>query len=39
MGKKLDRDAYKTIDDLEADFKLMIENCLTYNNKDTVFYK
>ncbi|CAB3220534.1 unnamed protein product [Arctia plantaginis] len=39
MGKKLDRDAYKSIDDLEADFKLMIENCLTYNNKDTVFYK
>ncbi|KAJ8713005.1 hypothetical protein PYW08_008309 [Mythimna loreyi] len=39
MGKKLDRGAYATIDDIEADFKLMIENCLTYNNKDTVFYK
>ncbi|KAJ0173036.1 hypothetical protein K1T71_011212 [Dendrolimus kikuchii] len=39
MGKKLDRGAYKTIDDVEADFKLMIDNCLTYNNKDTVFYK
>ncbi|CAH0713802.1 unnamed protein product, partial [Brenthis ino] len=39
MGKKLDRGAYKTIDDVEADFQLMIENCLTYNNKDTVFYK
>lgn len=39
MGKKLDRGAYKTIDDIEADFKLMINNCLTYNNKDTVFYK
>lgn len=39
MGKKLDRDAYKSIDDVEADFKLMIDNCLTYNNKDTVFYK
>ncbi|XP_037292662.1 LOW QUALITY PROTEIN: bromodomain-containing protein 1-like [Manduca sexta] len=39
MGKKLDRGLYKTIDDVEADFKLMIENCLTYNNKDTVFYK
>ncbi|KAJ8711347.1 hypothetical protein PYW07_008589 [Mythimna separata] len=39
MGKKLDRGAYTTIDDIEADFKLMIENCLTYNNKDTVFYK
>ncbi|XP_041972467.1 bromodomain-containing protein 1 isoform X2 [Aricia agestis] len=39
MGKKLDRGAYKTIDDIEADFQLMINNCLTYNNKDTVFYK
>ncbi|CAD0204447.1 unnamed protein product [Chrysodeixis includens] len=39
MGKKLDRGAYKTIEDVEADFKLMIDNCLTYNNKDTVFYK
>lgn len=39
MGKKLDRGAYKTIDDVEADFQLMIDNCLTYNNKDTVFYK
>lgn len=39
MGKKLDRGAYKNIDDVEADFKLMIDNCLTYNNKDTVFYK
>lgn len=39
MGKKLDRGAYATIDDMEADFKLMIDNCLTYNNKDTVFYK
>ncbi|XP_045503151.1 bromodomain-containing protein 1 isoform X2 [Colias croceus] len=39
MGKKLDKGLYKTIDDVEADFQLMIENCLTYNNKDTVFYK
>ncbi|KAL4711897.1 hypothetical protein ACJJTC_006066 [Scirpophaga incertulas] len=39
MGKKLDRGEYNTIDDVEADFQLMIENCLTYNNKDTVFYK
>ncbi|RVE50254.1 hypothetical protein evm_005089 [Chilo suppressalis] len=39
MGKKLDRGAYRTVDDVEADFTLMIDNCLTYNNKDTVFYK
>ncbi|XP_047511217.1 bromodomain-containing protein 1 isoform X2 [Pieris napi] len=39
MGKKLDKGQYKTIDDVETDFQLMIDNCLTYNNKDTVFYK
>lgn len=39
MGKKLDKGQYKTIDDIETDFQLMIDNCLTYNNKDTVFYK
>ncbi|KPJ20626.1 Peregrin [Papilio xuthus] len=39
MGKKLERGAYRTIDDVETDFNLMIDNCLTYNNKDTVFYK
>ncbi|KAL0818209.1 hypothetical protein ABMA28_008714 [Loxostege sticticalis] len=39
MGKKLDRGAYRSVDDVEADFRLMIDNCLTYNNKDTVFYK
>ncbi|KAI5635491.1 bromodomain-containing protein [Phthorimaea operculella] len=39
MGKRLDRGLYNTIDDVEADFQLMINNCLAYNNKDTVFYK
>ncbi|XP_047538097.1 peregrin isoform X4 [Vanessa atalanta] len=39
MGKKLDKGSYKTIDEVETDFQLMIDNCLTYNNKDTVFYK
>ncbi|VVC93055.1 unnamed protein product [Leptidea sinapis] len=36
MGKKLDKGLYKTIDDVEADFQLMIDNCLAYNNKDTL---
>ncbi|XP_063833334.1 peregrin-like [Ostrinia nubilalis] len=39
MGKKLERGAYASVDDVEADFRLMIDNCLAYNNKDTVFYK
>lgn len=39
MTKKLERSAYGDIDDMEADFQLMIDNCLAYNNKDTVFYK
>ncbi|GBP27059.1 Peregrin [Eumeta japonica] len=39
MAKKLECEAYTTIDDIEADFRLMIDNCLVYNNKDTVFYK
>lgn len=30
---------YPTIDDLQADFELMISNCMRYNNKGTVFYR
>lgn len=39
MAKKLEKGHYSNIDDMEADFKLMIDNCLAYNNTDTVFYK
>lgn len=39
IRKKVDGHVYKTIDEFQADFELMIKNCLTYNAKDTVFYR
>ena len=31
--------SYTHLDQLQTDFDLMIQNCLAYNNKDTVFYR
>lgn len=39
MRSKLRTGMYATLDDLENDFNLMIQNCLLYNNKDTIFYR
>lgn len=39
MRKKLKSGEYFSLDDMEFDFNLMIQNCLAYNNKDTIFYK
>uniref|UniRef100_A0A336N8X3 CSON009308 protein n=1 Tax=Culicoides sonorensis TaxID=179676 RepID=A0A336N8X3_CULSO len=39
MRKKLKQGDYSTLEELEDDFDLMIRNCLTYNNKETVFYR
>lgn len=39
MATKLKNGAYESLDDMEADFDLMIRNCLAYNNKDTIFYR
>lgn len=39
MRRKLESGVYYTLDDMQADFDLMIRNCLAYNNKDTVFYR
>ena len=36
---KIDDQEYKTFDEFEADFQLMIDNCMTYNAEDTIFYK
>lgn len=39
MRTKLRDGKYETLDDMENDFNLMIQNCLAYNNKDTIFYR
>ncbi|XP_053962846.1 bromodomain-containing protein homolog isoform X1 [Anastrepha ludens] len=39
MRTKLKQGQYTTLEQLEIDFDLMIQNCLAYNNKDTVFYR
>uniref|UniRef100_A0A8C9U2H0 Bromodomain and PHD finger containing 3 n=1 Tax=Scleropages formosus TaxID=113540 RepID=A0A8C9U2H0_SCLFO len=36
---KLEAHAYRTLSDLEADFNLMVANCLRYNARDTVFHR
>jgi len=38
MRKKLENFEYSNIDDFEKDFSRMVENCLSYNEKDTIFY-
>lgn len=39
MREKLKAGQYESIDSLESDFNLMINNCLLYNDKETIFYK
>ncbi|XP_049436435.1 bromodomain and PHD finger-containing protein 3 isoform X1 [Epinephelus fuscoguttatus] len=39
MRSKLESHAYSSVADLEADFNLMVSNCLLYNSKDTVFHR
>lgn len=39
MMQKIESYQYDSFDNLEEDFNLMIRNCLSYNSKDTVFYK
>ncbi|XP_037948091.1 peregrin-like isoform X2 [Teleopsis dalmanni] len=39
MREKLKNSQYSSFEQLESDFDLMIQNCLAYNNKDTVFYR
>ncbi|XP_026865797.2 bromodomain and PHD finger-containing protein 3 isoform X1 [Electrophorus electricus] len=39
MKSKLEAHKYRSLSDLEADFNLMISNCLLYNSKDTVFHR
>nr|XP_054602137.1 bromodomain and PHD finger-containing protein 3 [Nothobranchius furzeri] len=39
MRSKLESHTYRSVADIEADFNLMVSNCLLYNAKDTVFHK
>ena len=39
IRRKVDLQAYKTVDDVAVDFQLMISNCMTYNAKNTIFYR
>lgn len=39
MRKKLKQSEYSTLEELEDDFEIMCRNCLTYNNKETIFYR
>lgn len=39
MRTKIDTFQYNSLQEFESDFYLMINNCLAYNSKDTVFYR
>lgn len=39
MHEKIESQVYQTMDDFEADFQLVVDNCLTYNQKGSPLYK
>ncbi|XP_055250653.1 bromodomain-containing protein 1 isoform X5 [Moschus berezovskii] len=39
MRKRLEAQGYRTLRELEEDFDLIVDNCMQYNAKDTVFYR
>ncbi|KAJ3299462.1 Bromodomain-containing protein 9 [Borealophlyctis nickersoniae] len=39
MGKKVQRQAYKSCEEFQADFELVISNAKTFNPPDNVYYK
>ena len=39
MSEKLEAFKYSNIDILEGDFNAMVENCLSYNERDTIFFR
>jgi bromodomain and PHD finger-containing protein 1 len=39
MKNKIDNFQYRSLDNFEDDFNLMVSNCLAYNSKDTIFYR
>lgn len=39
MSSKIEKNVYQNYEQFESDFNLMIENCMTYNNEGTYYYK
>lgn len=39
MRKRIDAHGYRSLEEFEDDFNLIISNCMSYNAKDTFFYK
>lgn len=39
MRKRIDAHGYRSLEEFEEDFNLIIANCMTYNAKDTFFFK
>ena len=39
MSKKVEGHGYNGLDQMEEDFNQMVENCMTYNSKDTKYYR
>ncbi|KAI4887824.1 hypothetical protein NFI96_006697 [Prochilodus magdalenae] len=39
MRQRIDAQGYKNLEEFEADFNLIIANCMKYNAKDTYFYR
>ncbi|XP_064175277.1 bromodomain-containing protein 1-like isoform X4 [Anguilla rostrata] len=39
MRKRVEAQGYRSLDEFEDDFNLIVANCMKYNAKDTVFYR
>lgn len=39
MRQKTQAHQYRDVEQFAADFYLMIDNCLSYNSRETVFYR
>lgn len=39
MRKRLEAQGYRSLPEFEEDFDLIVDNCMKYNAKDTVFYR
>nr|XP_060633784.1 bromodomain-containing protein 1 isoform X3 [Anolis sagrei ordinatus] len=39
MRERLDGQGYKNLSEFEEDFNFIIDNCMKYNAKDTIFYR